>query len=192
MSYQTEILLVSPSYLKRTTYISNTIDDDMVTTAVIVAQDKYLIPVLGTDLYLKVRTLISTSAITGTEYETLLEEYLQKVVAWWSMVELLSALHVRHDGSNVVVRTAENSQVISTSDLHREVERSRQTAEMYTDRLVKHLRYNWDSKYPEYHTNTEDDIHPVKKVYGQSGMTFSQGRSYRSGIKHIIYPPSYG
>jgi len=192
MSYNTEILFVSPSYMKRTTYISNSVDEEMITTAVIVAQDKYVIPILGTDLYLKIRDLISTSTIATTEYETLLEQYLQKVTAWWALVELLPALYVRHDGSNLVIRNAENSTSITASDLHREVERSRQTAEMYTDRLVKHLRYNWDSKYPEYHTNTEDDIHPIKKVYGQSGMTFSQGRSYRSGVKHIIYPPSYG
>lgn len=191
MSYNSEILFVSPSYMKRTTYISNTVDDEMVTVAVIVAQDKYIIPVLGTDLYFKLRTEIAAGTLTG-DYEDLLKVFVQKVVAWWSMVELLPSLYVRHDGTNLVIRTAENSTSIANTDLHREVERSRQTAEMYTDRLVKHLRYNWTSKYPEYHTNTEDDIHPIKKVYGQSGMTFSQGRSYRSSLAHIIYPPSYG
>jgi len=191
MSYETEILFISPAYMKRTTYLSESMDDQMLVTAIVLAQDKYVIPVLGTDLYMRLRTDIEDATLTA-DYEGLLKNYVQKIVAWWGMVELLPALHVRHDGTNLVIRTAEQSATISPDDLHREIERSRQTAQLYTDRLIRHLRYNWDTKYPEYHTNTEDDIHPSTKAYGQSGLTFSFGRGYKANLRHIIYPPSYG
>jgi hypothetical protein len=191
MSYETEILFISPAYMKRTTYLSESVDDQMLVTSIVLAQDKYVIPVLGTDLYMRLRQDIAAATLTA-DYDGLLKNYVQKIVAWWGMVELLPALHVRHDGTNLVVRTAEQSATISPDDLHREIERSRQTAQLYTDRLIRHLRYNWDTKYPEYHTNTEDDIHPSQKAYGQSGLTFSSGKGYRANLRHVIYPPSYG
>ena len=42
------------------------------------------------------------------------------------------------------------------------MEKERDTAEYYINRLVEFLSFNAGSKFPEYYTNNNDDRHPLK------------------------------
>lgn len=173
MALTSEVLFVNPDYLKRITQLNGGVEDATMIPSVIVSQDKYIQQFLGTDLFEKLKADVRTGSVAG-DYATLLDEYVRKATAWWTMVELLPNLHVKVDNGGLVIRTAENTTGITGSDLHREVENARQNAQFYTTRMVEYLCANMSS-FPEYTSNTHPDMYPESAVYYQNGMTISIG-----------------
>ena len=55
----TLILLISAETLKQNTTISQSVDDNLIHPVIMLAQDKYILPVLGTDLFEKLKTEVS-------------------------------------------------------------------------------------------------------------------------------------
>jgi hypothetical protein len=168
-----EVLFVSPNYLKRTTMLNGGVDENYISQAVLIAQDKTLQLYLGSDLYDALRTKVQNNTLAGA-YLTLMENYVRKAAAWWTMVELLPTLYVKIDNGGLVIRSSDNTSAISQGDLHREVERCRQNANFYTAQMHKYLCHNVTS-IPEYGTNTQNRICAQPFVYYQSGLTFSKG-----------------
>ena len=171
MGLTAEILFVNPDYLKRLTNLNGSIEDSYIVPSVIVVQDKILQAYLGTDLLNKLKAEVSGGTLTGV-YETLMDEYVRKATAWWVMVDLVPSLYVKIDNGGLVIRSAENTSPISGDDLHREIERARQNAQFYTERLVRYLSNN-SNLYPEYSTNSGGDMLPRTDTYNQNGMTVS-------------------
>lgn len=174
MALTAETLFVNPDYLRRITSLNGSVDESFIVPAVIVAQDKVLQAYLGTDLMTKLKAE-AASGSPDAVYINLLDNYVRKVVAWWTMCELMPTLYVKINNGSLAIRTAENTTSITADDLHREVERARDNAEFYTERLVKHLMNN-SQLYPEYTTNSGGDMLPQTETYNQNGMTIS-GRS---------------
>lgn len=173
MALTAEVLFVNTDLVKRLTSLNGSVEDSIIVPAIILAQDKYLQAYLGTDLLNKLKSDISGGTVTGV-YETLLDDYVRKATCWWTLVELIPNLYVRLDNGGLMIRSADNAQPISEQDLHREVERARQNAQFYTERLVSYLIYN-SSLYPEYTSNTSPDMQPERISYNQNGMTVSHG-----------------
>jgi len=193
MSLTAEVLFVNVDYLKKLTNLNGSVEDSSVIPAVILAQDKYMQSYLGTDLIVKLKSEISGDTLTGV-YETLMDDYVRKATCWWSMVELIPHLYVRLDNGGLMIRAAENTNPITTDDLHREVESSRQNAQFYTERLVSYLCKN-SSSFPEYTSNQYPDMSPDRKAYNQSGFTVSHGtdgRAYRDLYRDVLDCPDCG
>ena len=171
MALTAEVLFVNPDYMKRITQLNGGVEEATMVPAIILAQDKYMQQYLGTDLLNKLKADIAASGPAG-DYATLLDTYVRKATAWWAMVEMLPNLFVQLDNGGLVIRTAENTTAISEDDLHREVEQARQNAQFYTTRLVDYLRQN-SGAFPEYNSNSANDMSPETQVYYQNGMTIS-------------------
>lgn len=173
MALTSEILFVNPDYLKRLTQLNGAVEEAQIVPSLILAQDKYLQQYLGTDLLEKLQTDVSGATLSGA-YQTLLDDYVRKVVVWWTMVELLPNLYVQLDNGGLVIRTAENTAAIGADDLHRQVENSRQNAQFYTTRMVEYLSANINS-FPEYSSNGPADMQPERNAYFQNGLSISIG-----------------
>lgn len=174
MGLTTEVLFVNPDYLKRLTNLNGSVEDSYVIPSVIIVQDKIIQQYLGTNLMEALLAHIKAGTLAGND-EILVDDYVRKCVAWWTMVDLIPSLYVKIDNGGLVIRTAENTTPISTADLHREIERARQNAQFYTERLVSYLCQN-SSLYPEYSTNSGSDMSPTTETYNQNGMTYSFGQ----------------
>lgn len=173
MALTAEVLFVNPDYLKRITQLNGSVEEATMVPSIILAQDKYLQQYLGTDLLNKLKADVSDSSLTGV-YETLMDDYVRKTTAWWTMVELLPNLYVKLDNGGLVIRSAENTNAIGPDDLHREIENARQNAQFYTKRLVDYLCHNSNS-FPEYNSNSGADMLPQTTAYYQNGMSISGG-----------------
>lgn len=178
MAIAPEILFINEEFLKKYTQLNEAVDTNLIRPAMYLAQDKYITLWLGTDLTNKIKTEISNGTLSGV-YETLLNEYIVKPTAWWTMVELYPMLTYKHDNGNVVTRQSENTNAISKSELDSLVEKARENANWYTQRLVDYLCAN-NADYPEYSSNNWPDIHPIKKVNRQSTVVFTEGRTQPS------------
>jgi len=175
MSLTAEVLFVNPDYLKRLTNLNGSVEDSYVIPSVIIVQDKIIQQYLGTDLLNKLKSDVSGGSLTGN-YETLMDDYVRKAVAWWTMVDLIPSLYTKIDNGGLVIRSAENTTPISPQDLHRETERARMNAQFYTERLVTYLCNN-SSLFLEYSTNSAGEMTPITETYNQSGMTISGGEA---------------
>ena len=173
MALQAEVLFVNPDYLKRLTQLNGAVEEASIVPSIILAQDKYLQQYLGTELLQALKTKVSGGTLSGA-YTTLMDDYVRKVVVWWTMVELLPNLYVQVDNGGLVIRTAENTAAIGSDDLHRQVENARQNAQFYTTRMVEYLTANVNL-FNEYNNNGPADMLPERNAYFQNGLSISIG-----------------
>lgn len=171
MALEAEVLFVNPQYLKRMTSLNNSIEESYIIPSVILAQDVELQQYLGTKLLDKLKAEVKAGTLSGN-YETLMDDYVRKMVVWWTMVNLIPSLYVKIDNGGLVIRTADNTSTISVDDLQREVDRARMNAQFYTQRLVDYLCNN-SGLFPEYSQNTGSDMLPQLQAYSQNGLTIS-------------------
>ncbi len=74
-----EVLLISENYVKKYTTINGSVDPNLLYPSIYLAQDKWLLPFLGTDLLNKIKNDVANNTIAGN-YQILLEDYIQKNV----------------------------------------------------------------------------------------------------------------
>jgi hypothetical protein len=63
----------------------------------------------------------------------------------------------------VYKHTSENSTSVDKEELDYLIEKERKIARSYTERFVDYMQYQGATKYPEYYTNTNEDVHPEKQ-----------------------------
>ena len=70
-------LYISATRLKKDTALGGSVDDNLIMPYILLAQDMYILPILGTDLDTKLKTEIQGGTLAG-DYKTLVEDYIQK------------------------------------------------------------------------------------------------------------------
>ena len=183
MALTADVLFANPEYLKRVTQIGGVVDDAYIAPAMIMAQDKYVQVYLGTKLYEKLKSDISGSTLTG-DYETLMDDHVRKVTAWWTCVELIPNLSVQVDNAGLVQRSPANANPASQSQVSHEQNRCRSTAQFYTQQMYRYLCNN-TSLFPEYSSSDPGDILPESAYYTQNGYTIT-GRMPRRDWRQFI------
>lgn len=187
MAIEPDVIFINPDYLKRVTNLNGSVTDDRMIPSMILAQDKYIQVYLGTRLYEKLKADIAGGTLT-TDYENLLDNYVKKATAWWTMVELMPMLYVQIDNGGLVMRSSEDAQPIAPEDFQREMERCMQNAQFYTHRMYQHLSY-YSNLYPEYNQSSKDEILAEPAGFYQSGMMISRGvsRQTQPSIRDLRY-----
>ena len=168
MAIPAEKVLITTTYLKKLTAVNGAVDDNLILPCIYVAQDKWVQPYLGDDLMNYLKTNIN--ALTGN-YETLWSEYVVKPVVFWSLVELIPKLCYKYQDGTIGQFQTDTYQPISKDAMGDEVDRAKQNAIYYTQRLVDYLCAN-SSLFPEYTSTTSPERCPRTKVSG-TGYMFS-------------------
>ena len=164
MAYS-QALFVSSNRLKRDTAIGGSVDEDLIRPYVFMAQQRWILPVLGTKLYEKIAADIEGGSVTGV-YETLLEDYIIPATVQYSFVQLVPFLRLRFVNNAVVIMNSEQSQAASYDDLKPLMDQALDMAQFYRERLIDYINDN-TSSYPEYNTNTGSDLSPTTSNYTQ-------------------------
>ena len=161
------VLFISENKLKKSTTINGNVDVELLRPYMKVAQDVHIHTKLGTDLYNKLQSDITGSSLSGN-YQTLVENYIQDALVHWTLYECIQFLGYKIMNKNIVRKTSETSENAGLDELNYLREVVRNTAEWYTERLIDYIRHN-TSLFPEYNTNTNEDLSPTKQNYF-SGM----------------------
>jgi len=156
-----EILFISDVYIKKYTQVNGAVDSGLLYPSVYLAQDKYLQPWLGTVLYNKLKDDIANDTLAGV-YETLVVDYCQKVILWWTMVEVLPSLVYKLDNGTYVQRTSEDSSPMSDATMKDMIVRYRSNAEYYSGLLFDYLCSN-SNLFPEYSANVWPQRSPLQR-----------------------------
>ena len=191
MAIPQEILLINEDVLKKYTPLTDAVDPNLIRPCIYVAQDMYLQNFLGTNLTNKIKDDVANGTLAD-QYEILLNEYILKLLIWWTMVELYPSLLYKHDNGNLVSRQSEDTTPVTKGEMESLKEKARENARFYTKRMVDYLRFN-TNLFPEYTNNTDNNIFPDMNPYGKSNFLISD--SYKTQrIKWSIndfLPPTY-
>lgn len=157
---------ISETFLKENTYISKNVDMTLLRPAIRVAQEKYILPLLGTALYNKIATDIPNS-VTGT-YKTLLDDYIIPCLMWYVVGECTIPMSYRFNNKSLMRNTGDNEIPLDKDEIFGNMEYAQQNAEWYAERMIDYLcTIATTSVLPEYLSpgTTSDTIHPRKHSF---------------------------
>ena len=141
------------------TAANGNVDNDKLLPRILIAQDIHIQNYLGTDLYNKIQADIVGSSLVDP-YLSLLNDYIKPMLLHWSMVEYLPYAGVNIANGGIYTKNPENSTALSKEHVDSLIERSRTTAQFYTNRFIDYMQNNAAGLIPEYYSNSQEDMYP--------------------------------
>jgi len=183
------VIFISEQALKDNSIINENVDMKVLLPVIKLAQEKYMMPILGTGLYNELKTQITAASITVLN-KTLLDDYIQPALIWWIMSEAPMPLTYKFMNKSVATRSSENANAASLNDLLKLEERFKDNAEWYSQRITNYLLQNIQS-YPLYSNPGSgiDTIVPKKTMYSTGmylGSTLSKNLPFRDRFQGNI------
>lgn len=171
-SKPTNKLFITPEYLIENSAINSNVEQKILTKCIRSASDKYIMPAIGSQLYQKIVSLISGGTMTAGVYKTLLDDYITPALVDYSVLEYIPFSSVKFRNKGMEKQTSDVSTPADAESLVMVQASVRDSAQFYTERLIKYLRANIQS-YPEYsqYMITIDDMAPARSEYF-SGIQF--------------------
>ena len=170
-------LYISSTRIKKDTALGGSVDDNLIMPYILLAQDMYILPILGTDLDAKLKSDIQGGSLAG-DYKTLVEDYLQKALVQFAFAELLPFLRLRMvNNATVVMGATDQSSSASYDELRPLMDRAKDAAEFYRQRMIDYLRDKGTAAFPEYGSNND------------AGELSATTRNYYSGMNLDINVP---
>jgi len=156
-------LFISIDELKKSTAISGNIDSDKLIPSLKAVQQIEVEQILGTDLYNKLGADIIAGSVTG-DYLTLKNDYIHNFLVHAAVSYYLPyASFIITNGGVSKWTGGENNDGLELKELTYLANKEQSIAEMYKKRLIDYLCNN-TSKFPEYSTNTNEDIRPSRST----------------------------
>lgn len=163
-----EGLFLSEGYIKENTLIDDNVDAKYIRIVIADAQKIHVLPILGTALYNELSDQIIAGTVTSLN-RTLLRDYIWDALKYWVIVEGIDIFTYKITNKSITKKDSDNSQPIDQDDVIRLIDRNRDKAEYYSQRITNYLVANCDS-YPLYDNpgTTSDTVYPNRNNY-QSG-----------------------
>ena len=156
-------LLISENYLKEYTNINKNVDMTILTPILQEVQDFYIIPLLGTNLYNEILSQVTTTTVTALN-QTLLDLVIPCMLHYAKM-EAMPDMKYRLMNKGVMIKNSENSSAADLSEIQFLMDRSKNKAEIYAQRVTNYLN-RYVSSYPLYISNVErDEIMPNRNNF---------------------------
>ncbi len=157
-----QALFVSREDIVKYTALSGSVDVDKFIQFVKISQDIHIQNYLGTKLFDKINDGIVAGNLP-LAYTTLLNAYIKPMVVHWSMVEYMPFSAYTFGNKGVYKHSSENSENVDKTEIDFLIEKERSIAEHYTRRFIDYMSFN-QSSFPEYNTNSNDDMFPDKEA----------------------------
>ena len=157
-----EVLFITNTDLKRKTYLNGSIDADKILPYIKLAQDIYLENYLGTKLFDKIKTLISSgdiNLVANADYKFLLDSYIKPTTIHSALVEYLPNAAYRVTNQGIYKHLPENAETVDKNEVDFLIEKQRNLANVYAKRMIDYL-CSYGRLFPEYYTNKNNDIYP--------------------------------
>lgn len=153
-------LFISLNELVKSTALNGNIDPNKLLPSIRAVQQIELEPLLGTDLYNKLSELIISGNVTEP-YLTLKNDYIHNLLVHASVAYYIPyASYQITNGGVSKWNGGDNREAMDINEVSYLVNKEESLAEMYKNRLIRHL-CDKSSLYPEYSTNTGEDISPT-------------------------------
>ena len=180
----THTLLISATTLKNNTTISESVDDNLIHPVILLAQDRYILPVLGTDLFEKLKTEVEGTP--AGDYLVLLRDYVSKCLCQFTLATLYPHLRLRATKHSVVEMTNEQGSSAFETGVKPLIDSSLTMGEFYRERLISYLSDKGTAAFPEMDDNTgAGEMDRTSRNY-YSGINMDQNFSDGFRIKSLL------
>lgn len=182
------VLLISEQYIKDNSLIEGNVEAKLLTPMIILSQDKYILPLLGTTLYNDILSQVVANTVSS-DYQSLLNDYIQKALLWYVQAEAVLPLSYKFTNKNVMQKNSDNSVPATMSDLLKLKDQFLNDAEYYANRCRLHLLANPDTfpKYRQITGNSIETVRPETTPY-QTGFALTPTYPPNERIPfHILY-----
>ena len=164
------ILLISDLMIKERTAIHGNIDPKLIYPDIKVAQDMYILPLLGTNLYNKLQTLVSNGTIVdpaNANYKFLMDKYLVDALMYYTLSELPETLSYQFWNKGVVRKHGQDTDIPTMEELISLSKKYKSRAEWYGQRMRLYIVQNSAQMFPEYLNpgSTIDTITPEQRAF---------------------------
>ena len=174
MALPTQTVFIDADYIKAYSQVNGGIDEKYFLPAILTAQDKYIQPILGSNLY---NYLIDNLSSLPIIYKTLMNNYILKPTMYWTLVELYPYLSNKVLNSSISQVSGDNTTPISKAEVDSLIAKERNNAQFYSERLIDYLIAN-SSTLTEYNNGTSADMKPIQTIYFENGLTISGKGTY--------------
>lgn len=146
-----DVLLISESYIKSVTNISDNIAGDYLLPSIKLAQDIDLESTIGTQLLKKLQKLVFDNDISNEEnsnYKLLLDKYIQPYLAYCTIKHIVPTVAYKLVNQGIVRTDDEKSYNITADEVDRVQNHYKHIADVYKKRLQLFLTSNYNN-FPE-------------------------------------------
>lgn len=173
----TKALFISEAVLIDNSIINENISYTQIRPTIIKAQEMYIQPITGSDLYKDLASKIIAGTITGNN-QILLEDYIQPALIQWILVELPYVLAFKYMNKNMVRRSSTESSSMNMEEMRMAMDKLKNDAEWYSERVTKYLQEN-ENLFPLFMNPSSkiDTIIPTGTNY-QTGMVLQRRNTY--------------
>jgi len=151
-------LFITRTDLVRNSILDGNVDTDKFIQFIKIAQEIHIRNYLGSDLYNKISNDILANNLNG-DYLTLVNTYVQPMLIHYAMVDYLPFAAYTIKNGGIFKHTSETAQTVTKGEVDYLVQKELDIAEYYTRRFIDHMSFN-QAKFPEYTSNSNDDIYP--------------------------------
>jgi hypothetical protein len=151
-------LFINRTDLVKNSILDGNVDTDKFIQFIKVAQQIDIQNLLGTDLYNKISADIIAGTLSGN-YLTLVNTYVQPTLIWFAQMNYIPFAAYQIKNGGVFKHSSETAQNVDKNEVDYLVGKAREYANYYSTRLVDYLCFN-DNLFPEYNSNSDDDIYP--------------------------------
>ena len=155
------VLFIDRTDLVRNSILDGNVDTDKFVFFIQTAQEIHIQNYLGTKMYnaLINAILAGIDLPENARWKTLLDEYVVSMHIWFTQVDYIPFASYQIRNGGMFKHRSENADTVSKEEVDYLVEKARTNAEWYSRRFIDYMCFN-QSKFPEYTTNTNDDIYP--------------------------------
>lgn len=151
-------LFINRTDLVKNSILDGNVDTDKFIQFIKVAQQIDIQNLLGTDLYNKISGHIIAGNLAGN-YLSLVNTYVQPTLIWFAQMNYIPFAAYQIKNGGVFKHSSETAQNVDKNEVDYLVGKAREYANYYSTRLVDYLSFHNDL-FPEYNTNTDEDISP--------------------------------
>ena len=170
---QAQVSFIDSDYIKAYSQVGGNVDEKYFISAIITAQDKYIQPILGTNLFKDLQSNIDSLSGANSNYPTLMDDYIRMVTMRWTLVELYPYLSNKLLNSSIAQISGDNASPISKAEVGSLIGIERNNAQFYSERLIDYLQANLNL-FPKYNSTTSNDqMVPMFSAYYENGLTIS-------------------
>jgi len=163
-------IFLSEATLKAESILQDNVDMKVVTPTIIDVQSFYILPILGTALYNDFVARIIAGTLSDS-YKLLLDTYITPTMVWYVRYELPLNINYKYFNKAVGVQNADNMQPASIDELNVVMDRAKNKAEWYAERLTKYL-YSNQTTYPLFLNQPNANIDTI----------FAKNTNYTNGM----------
>jgi len=141
-----ELLFISPEEITATTILGGNVDIDKYVFCIASVQITTIEPLLGTELYNKIKIDVENTTLTGL-YETLYNDFIKPITKNESLAQYIEIASYMLNNGGLFKHTGDNIEVVDKQEAQFLAQKYSLMAQMYVQRFEKWILYN---PLPEY------------------------------------------